>query len=69
MPTKYLNTKYQTFGFDFEGWSFSTFAFGFDYGQKKSPSVDRCFYNNLKGDSFYLEMFINFFPLTINFLL
>ena len=38
MPTKYLNTKYQTFGFtfgfDFEGRSFSTFAFGFGYGQK-----------------------------------
>ena len=38
MPTEYLNTKYQTFGFtfgfDFEGRSFSTFAFGFGYGQK-----------------------------------
>ena len=36
MPTKYLNTKYQTSGFtfNFEGRSFSTFTFGFGYGQK-----------------------------------
>ena len=38
MPTEYLNTKYQTFGFtfgfDFEGQSFSTFAFAFGYSQK-----------------------------------
>ena len=38
MPTEYLSTKYQTFGFtfgfDLEGWSFSTFTFSFSYGQK-----------------------------------
>ena len=46
MPIKYLNTKYQTFGFtfsfDFESRSVSTFAFAFTTA-KKTPSVDHCF--------------------------